>query len=518
MAMRGGGVPDEWQDLFVGIEAVAALPGIRSAWPSGLSHGQPGDVLVRLLGLVTGLEMEKLPVEAVEAGIAHPHRRVRMRMAEHQRGMSLDQWVRLIASEPEGVYRRRIRAMAAWHCPRPSEADFEGWAGDPDPQVRLRALWFRGLPGHVAAALAADPDPEVRTAACREAWPHLDAERRSALESDAVPQVREAAQKRAGLDRPMALEEYDALGTTEQWLAAREQHLDPGLARHLLRYPEYGLRATLAENAWLEADLVAALARDSDDRVRAEVAVRPDATETIRAEVTAGLPANHPHPRVLWVEDLHDDPDAMRRLASSASIAIRRSVARARRLPPDVLDRLARDPESSVRSTLAGHNERAPVDMLLDAAFGWPHPWPVLNRPDFPFDGLSGLGDDPDPMRRRLALYAPDATADLAERLADDPDEGVRFRAASDPRLSPATVLRLLASTDRDFEEFRSTRGLPVPATHRIRAAAIRNPRLPVPTLIGLLRDPDTAQNAAANPAIPAAVAHRMIDLVAGAD
>ncbi|MFI8392929.1 PE-PGRS family protein, partial [Streptomyces sp. NPDC085540] len=73
-------------------------------------------------------------------------------------------------------------------------------------------------------------------------------------------------------------------------------------------------------------------------------------------------------------------------------------------------------------------------------------------------------------------------------------------RAAADPRLSPATVLRLLESTPRT------------------RLAALGNPQLPVPALIRLLRDADTAEAAAANPAIPTTVVRQLIELSCAAE
>ncbi|MFC1411035.1 PE-PGRS family protein [Streptacidiphilus sp. N1-12] len=497
MSMRGAG---EWEDsgwagLFVGIEELAVLPSMRRAWLHGLSHIAPADELVRLVGVVNGLAGLELPATVVDAAIAHPDRRVRLQLAELQRDMSVDQWTRLIAAEPGGRYRRRFQALAVWHCPKATEAEFERWAGDPDPRIRLRALWFRGLPVRLAVALAADVDPEVRAEACGYSWPQLDPARRAALLDDPSPQVQETARRLAALDRPMTQPEFDALHSTEQWRAARSQLLEHTLADHLLHHPERSLRRTLARNSRLDTGLITALAQDSDPQVRLAVAVRPDATEPLRTAITASLPPDTTHFRVAWVEELHDDPEAMRRLAGSASAAIRCSVARARRLPHDVVDRLARDPNRQVRSTVAQCCEEAPAELLLEVALRRQDAILALSHPNFPRHTLLRFADDPDPWRRRLALDAPDSTSDLTERFADDPHELVRARAAADPRLSPATVLRLLDSAPG------------------IRRAAIRNPRLPVPALVRLLRDPDTAEAAAGNPALPVAVIHRLIDL-----
>ncbi|MFD7395080.1 PE-PGRS family protein [Streptomyces virginiae] len=415
--------------------------------------------------------------------------------------MSIDQWVRLIAGEAPGADRRRSQRFATWYCPKVPAAEFERWARDPDPGTRLQALWFRGLPQRLALALAADPDPEVRTEACRYAWPYLDAGRRSALVDDPSPQVQEVARRRAGYERPMSRTEFDALTTLEQWRAIPVQRLERDLAEHIVRRGERGLRNKLVGDERLDADLINELAHDEDPHVRASVAVRADVTEELRASISAGLPPDTPYWAVDWVEERHDDPDEMRRLAASASIGIRRSVARARHLPPDVVDRLARDPDTHVSYNLASCCQDAPAELLLEVALRRDDGRLLaLDHPNFPRHTLLRFADDPDPLRRRLALESPESTPSLAERLADDPDEYVRARAAADPRLSPATVLRLLDST---------------PQTRR---AALRNPQLPVPSLIRLLRDADTAEDAAANPAIPTTVARQLIELSCAAE
>ncbi|MFD4942749.1 hypothetical protein ACFVYE_31295 [Streptomyces sp. NPDC058239] len=72
---------------------------------------------------------------------------------------------------------------------------------------------------------------------------------------------------------------------------------------------------------------------------------------------------NAPYWRVDRVEEL-DAPEAMRRLAASASAAIRRTVARARHLTPDVLDHLSHAPDPQIQSSLAYFCEDAMAGRL----------------------------------------------------------------------------------------------------------------------------------------------------------
>ncbi|MFD7983970.1 hypothetical protein ACFV4M_11415 [Kitasatospora indigofera] len=516
--MKGAGVSGagEWDGLFEGIEEVAARPGMAWAWISGLCCHPALDVRVRLAAVeptLVGYSDRTHPPEVVDAAVARSEWNIRRAWAEHQRGMSVAQWVRLIGDEPAGWRRDILLYRASWHAPRPTAEDFAGWATDPDPKVRLRALYFRGLPEPVAAALAADPDPEVRALLCERGWERLDAHSRAVLVADPDPEVRAAAGPRAGHELPMSRAEFDALDEDEQWDAASLQHFDEDCLRHLLDHPDKSVRRYLAENERLTPDTLAVLARDPEAIVRSRVSVRPDTPAELRAQIQPGLPARMPRWQMHWVEDQHGDPVAMRRLAASASTDVREAVAAARTLPPDVLELLSRDPATSVRYAVVHHNEAPPADLLLEAALNWTEPWPVLQRPDFPREALNGLADHPDPKQRRLALYAADCTPETVEHLATDPDPMVHAPAAADPRLSPATAMRLLATTEADFRATQETRGLPVPTNYQLRAAVTRNPQLPVPTLTTLLRDQGSAQNAAANPAIPATVAHHLIDL-----
>ncbi|MFC9124464.1 hypothetical protein ACFTXO_32370 [Streptomyces sp. NPDC057067] len=204
------------------------------------------------------------------------------------------------------------------------------------------------------------------------------------------------------------------------------------------------------------------------------VATRADITEEQRAGISIDFdPSGHYYP-LDWVMALHEDPGAMRRLAASCHPLVRRCVARARHLPADVVERLARDDDRVAQLFLAESCDDAPADMLLRVWQWWTG---SLTTPDRPH----GHPNFPE----------------LVETFSRDSNEEVRYRAASDPRLSPASAVRLL---DDPHE--------------RVRYTAALHPRLPARVLIRLLRDADTAQTAARHPALPVRVMEQMLQRI----
>ncbi|MGW1376960.1 hypothetical protein ACWD6P_22185 [Streptomyces sp. NPDC002446] len=232
---------------------------------------------------------------------------------------------------------------------------------------------------------------------------------------------------------------------------------------------------------------------------------RPPLTPTEIDAMASAVPEIGPDHRTYalwWVAALHGNSDAMRQLASSSNLWIRRSVARATHLPQDVVDLLARDEDRVVRLFLAESCDDAPADLLLDVWAWWPgsfsFPGRPRNHPNFPRHGLLRFADDPQPRLRLLALDDPASTGALVEQFSRDPDTSVRGRAAEDPRLSPESAVRLADDAD-----------------HGVRRLARRHPALPPAFLVPLLLEEHSAKDTAENPTIPAAVMRRMIALAA---
>ncbi|WP_159029275.1 hypothetical protein [Streptomyces viridochromogenes] len=275
--------------------------------------------------------------------------------------------------------------------------------------------------------------------------------------------------------------------------------------RLLAASPEPDLREQLTERA---EELLAAQRLSRGGR-GVGPAPRPDAAPPATPVEIAAMASEVPDidPRgsttaLWWIGALHANAAAMRQLASSPKLLVRRSVARAPRLPSDVVELLARDEDRVVRLFLAESCDDAPPEMLLEVAGWWDasysFPGRPRNHPNFPREGLLRFAADPNPRLRALALDDPASTAAHVERASHDPHEIVRRSAAQDPRLAPEAAVRL--ATDPD---------------NGVRWRAVPHPAVPPAELVTLLLDLRSAEIAVRNPTIPVPVMHRMAEVAA---
>ncbi|MFE9406476.1 hypothetical protein ACFYNY_32760 [Streptomyces sp. NPDC006530] len=482
-AAAGRETEDERADVW------AAVPG-RPAWPAhwvegiGSNPAAPDELLIRLLDVAEGFLHGCDRPAVLDAAVAHPNPRVRSTLADTFRPkLTTDQWV-----------RRRV-LWAEHACARGVELPEDLYDDLLAGPCRVQAAALPGLPAHHLPSLVADADPQVRAAACAR-WEDVAMPLRARLLADADDAVRTAALLAHHAEVPMPREVFAALLAPGR--ALEQCRLSTELEAQLIHEGNTEVRGALAANPRLSADSVAVLANDPSDDIRSAVAIRPDLDEEQRAAVRHNFDPTLMSRTLPWVEALHGEADAMRRLAVSAHPLIRRSVARAQHLPPEVVERLARDEDRTVRLFLAESCDDAPYEMLLEVWRWWDgsfsHPDRPRSHPNFPRAGLLRYADDPSGRMRRLALDDPQSTPADVARLARDPEADVRRRAAEDTRLSPADAVRLLNDS----------------AAH-VRGAAMRNPRLPARVLAGLLHDRDTAWAAVTNPAIPVPVLHRIL-------
>lgn len=483
---------------------VWAVPG-RRAWPLHWAEGigsnpaAPDELLIRLLDVAEGFLHDCDRPAVLDAAVAHPDPQVRSRPADTFRPkLTSDQWLRMVRAEPSPS--RQVfwaERACAWGVELPEDLYDDLLAGP----SRAQAAELPGLPAHHLPSLAADADPRVRATACAR-WEDLTAPLRARLLDDTDDAVRTAALLAHHNGVPMPRDVFAAL--PEPRRALEQCCLSPELEAELVRDGDVEVRRALAANPRLSAHSVAVLAEDPYDDIRSAAALRPDLNEEQRAAVRYDFDPTLMSRTLPWVERLHGDADAMRRLAVSSHPLIRRSVARARHLPPDVVERLARDEDRTVRLFLAESCDDAPAEMLLDVWRWWDgsfsYPGRPRSHPNFPRTGLLRYAGNPGGRMRRLALDDPESTPADVARLARDPEAEVRRRAAEDARLSPADAVRLLND----------------PADY-VRWTAIRNPQLPARVLAGLLHDRDTACAAVTNPAIPVPVLHRLLAAAAAA-
>ncbi|WP_327302635.1 PE-PGRS family protein [Streptomyces sp. NBC_01298] len=508
---RGSGVTASWDGLRFG-EAVG--PRLRQERLEGLSMNRaaPDGILVAMLGISDQLLYRAdLPQAVVEAAIAHPAWGVRGSLAEH-RGTTLrfsrtgtrtcvtlttEQWSRLVRGEPSERRRYQLASAAEAAGGRPAPDVYEALAAARSDEARAAAASLAAMPERLLRALSADPVAAVRAAAVEAGWAGFDDGVRARLTADPAEAVRTAVGLARHEEVPVTCALFDGARVTFDLVETRR--LAPELVLRLGADPDTTWRSCLARNPYLEPGQVAVLAADPEHAVRLAVSLRPELTEEERAGLLAGLEKDGMRRPAPWVTALHGDPEAMRRLAGSVHPVLRGSVAMARRLPADVVERLARDEDRTVRLFLAERCDDAPADMLLEVFTWWTGSFSTPNRPyghpNFPGRNLLRYAEDPDRRLRQLALDDPDSTAELVERFSRDEDEEVRARAATDPRLSGESALRLL--------------GDPSPA---VRREAAEHPRLPGPALAGLLADEETARSAARNPALPEWVMRRMLD------
>lgn len=439
-----------------------------------------GDVLLRLLHPEAKVvwwsvcNRPGLPAVVVDALVTHPEWRMRAEFAQSAGAAAADR-ARLV-DDPE----RRVRLELA-HGPQPyrriaeplPDETYARLLSAPDRVVRETAARSPSIPDRLLARYAGHEDPWVRKAACR-AWDALAPADRAALLADTDAAVRAAAIRQAcRTDAAYTDEVLAALTRPDRRDVLAEARLPRATAERLMDLDDPYEREALAANPSLPPDLVTRLAADPEHEVRRVVSARPELTEEQRAAVDHTVGRSDGLRPLGWVLALDGGSDALRACAASAHRWLRRSAAVHPELPADLVERLAADEDFVVRLMICEYQPDAPAEALLRTVLEWDgySSHDMLRMPQFPRKGLARYADHADPGLRRLAVHDPDAGPELIERLSHDEALRVRNAAASDPRLTGARI-----------EE--------------------------------LLRQPDTAWRAAANPGLSVADMHRLLDRV----
>ncbi|MFE3205574.1 hypothetical protein [Embleya sp. NPDC059237] len=436
----------------------------------------PTEIARRIVSMETlpqgrWLESDDMSRAIATALVAHPDPQIRMRMTENQR-LPRDISGRLAEDADAGVRKKYARNAALANTVLSREA-VTRMADDPDPTIRRYAGALPGPFDDIRVRLAEDPDPAVRAAVVSHetVWIMLRPAVRERLLGDPDPAVERAirAFARARARLPRSLVEFRA----EADPSRRERvvtggMLDRDLAEALSLDPDASIRARVAGNEHLPVDLAKRLGHDPDATVRLVASMHAELSEDERAAIDYVVPEGR-QPIARWVRAASDTPDALRRAATSAHVLLRRSAASLRRLPPDIVELLARDDDTYVRLMLVHHCDDAPHQLLVDMYAHDSHlSWAMIKfRPNFVVPGLAHYADHPNERLRQIALMDPDAGPELVERLSHDSDVRVRQEAAGDARLPLGRLVELLY--DEETASFAAANSaLPVEYMHQL--------------------------------------------------
>jgi hypothetical protein len=359
-------------------------------------------------------------------------------------------------------YDRRLIGLAATH---------------PRPGIRANAARsLTALDEPVRQALLNDESPEVRQAAT-EAVAYAERLREPEDLPDrychAFWEVLQRPLSRALVDHVLARDDPAALA-----MVGSNPSTPPDVVEMLLRHPDPEVRVGLTGRTDLTDNQLIRLATDPAAVVRTAVSTHPSLTEQQRASIDIDLTlprypgVGHSDVYCLSRNPLETTPEIADSLqwARSVSPLLRRRAARDLRLPVKLVSLLADDPDLGVRVRLALYHPAAPPELLLRCYLEYRccGRAKLIKLSQFPTEGLARFADDPDPAVRQLVARDPCADPSLVTRLTTNPD---------------ATVRQAMASC----------------------------PRLPAPRIIALLHDPELAEAAAANPALPVQVMRKRL-------
>jgi hypothetical protein len=167
-----------------------------------------------------------------------------------------------------------------------------------------------------------------------------------------------------------------------RWDAVQHRNADGAVRRAAIRSPDKDIRSVLAQLRDLEPELIEALLADSEWQVREQLAMSTRSVNVLQALMKDA------DPRVRGEVALNDlaTKEQLRRLADDASAVTRDKVAARQVLPEDVQSRLAADRSQNVRWWLCVAHDRnialmttmsADPDELVashaKSALGWRH-------------------------------------------------------------------------------------------------------------------------------------------------
>ncbi|MDH6543748.1 HEAT repeat protein [Streptomyces sp. SPB4] len=443
------------EDRDQALRLLEADTALHAEWITGLvsNRSAPDEIVRRVFtldplpeGVRRWLRFSPLSATAAQAAVTYPDPEVRRDVTGNP--FLPPHALAVLTEDPDPKVRWTAVLMAGeYNVELPTELTVR-LASSPEARVRMHAIGLPGLPEETRLSLAEDPHPRVRARAINPwSWPRLRPEVRASAEADPDPWVREAVERAAHVDVPLATTLADFLAEPDERRrddAAYRARLDADLAVHLVAHDDSSLRRGAAWNPHVPTALALTLTADPEPSVRFALSLRADITEEQRSAIDYTVPEGR-HEAPAWVQERFGDPDALRELAASSHVLLRRAVTCAPELPADVVERLAVDEDYFVRLMLC-ENDHAPHELLVEMYADWKglSSGMLANRRNFARPGLVRYADNPNYRLRLAALSDPEATPELVEQLTHDPNDTVRGHAAADPRLPLARLIELL--------------------------------------------------------------------------
>ncbi len=500
-------------------QALAGNPALPPVLISRLIEGAD-DELAEFLARRTDLDPEQVRVLAarsddiaaalargglLDAGDVDEAVRPYTAMVLLDEGRGRQEWAVAFAGDPDP--KRRVSLAA---CPDlPAQVNLL-LAADHDFEVVAELACFT-TDGDLLARLARHPDDGVRVAVASN--PDTPPWALAELVTDPRSEVIHSLLGKA-VDNPATPVGAVARLAGHQSSFVRRQLAGRGdlpveAAERLATDPVPGVRAAVAEHPGLSEATMRRLADDEDREVRRRVARNPSVPLDLLGRAIRKT-ADGLLPRIAAA-----GPDEVRELAGSPSPQLRMRLAERRDLPPEIRDRLARDPDAKVVSAVAPH-PGIPEELLRDmvARHGARVIARVAANPDASaglLTDLAGRGADPEASAGLLTDLAgrgadPDASAGpLTDLAGHEPSVPKVLRVIARRADAPAEVLELCL------------------ADVRARVIAAAHPNLPAARIVELITagaggetdeadggDIGLAAEAAANPSLPVEVMERL--------
>jgi hypothetical protein len=393
-----------------------------------------------------------------------------------------DRWIRGLAynkAASTAVIRRiipvrdRLPYPTLWLTDLDASAEtFADLARHPDVEVRADIAENTNTDAESLAVLAGDASPRVRRIAVIMASDRgltFRAHLVRQLLADPDPKVQSCARSLESRLRGAASTPAEPAPATEVPVPATEPDLPTAEAAALVASPDRGVRAEAAWNPRVPRSIALGLADDPDDTVRLRLSLREDLSDEQRQAI-AYIVRDGYHTVPAWIKALEGDPEALTRLAASPHVLIRRSVAKFEHLPAEAVTRLADDEDFFVKLTLCQNCAEAPHELVIEM-YAWWHGktwWFLQFHPNFARPGFAKYSTHVNMRLRMLSLRDPELSVPEVVRLTADPEVGVW---------------------------------------------ALRDARVPTANLQAALLESTWALAVAANPRLPEAVMHALLDL-----